>query len=144
MAPTRRFVRVMGLGRKLDNTLPNEMARLSKFEIELYRRVFAKSALTQRDDDPPSRDCPAEAHKTLDRRRTCSDCINQPCERMAERGLADNGSALAKNLRPKCGAKTRAGGKCQARIVPGKRRCRLHGGLSTGPKRRGRSAHGTG
>lgn len=46
-----------------------------------------------------------------------------------------------KSERPKCGAKTRAGGKCQARAVwnkakdkPKNGRCRLHGGLSTGPK----------
>lgn len=34
----------------------------------------------------------------------------------------------------KCGAKTRAGGECQASPMPGKRRCKLHGGMSTGPK----------
>lgn len=33
-----------------------------------------------------------------------------------------------------CGAKTKAGGPCQRPAVSGKRRCRLHGGLSTGPK----------
>lgn len=43
--------------------------------------------------------------------------------------------------RPKCGAKRRAGGRCEARAVwdpeanaPRNGRCRLHGGLSTGPK----------
>jgi hypothetical protein len=35
--------------------------------------------------------------------------------------------------RSRCGAKTRAGGPCLMRVVPGKARCRLHGGLSTGP-----------
>jgi len=35
--------------------------------------------------------------------------------------------------RPRCGAKTRAGGSCLVRIEPGKARCRFHGGLSTGP-----------
>lgn len=34
----------------------------------------------------------------------------------------------------KCGARTRDGGKCQMRPEDGKDRCRLHGGLSTGPK----------
>ena len=29
---------------------------------------------------------------------------------------------------PRCGAKTRAGGKCQAPAVTGKARCRMHGG----------------
>ncbi len=36
--------------------------------------------------------------------------------------------------RPRCGAKTRAGGACLVRAEPGKARCRFHGGLSTGPK----------
>lgn len=34
---------------------------------------------------------------------------------------------------PKCGATTRKGGKCQREALPGKRRCALHGGKSTGP-----------
>ncbi len=34
----------------------------------------------------------------------------------------------------KCGAKTRSGTRCGKYPVAGKRRCRLHGGLSTGPK----------
>ena len=34
----------------------------------------------------------------------------------------------------RCGAKTRAGGKCQRWPNKGKRRCKLHGGMSTGPK----------
>ena len=34
----------------------------------------------------------------------------------------------------KCAAKTRNGYFCQNRPVNGKLRCRLHGGLSTGPK----------
>ena len=35
---------------------------------------------------------------------------------------------------PRCGAKTRQGTACRGPAVRGKRRCRLHGGLSTGPK----------
>lgn len=34
---------------------------------------------------------------------------------------------------PRCGAKRRDGGRCQAPAMPNGR-CRLHGGLSTGPK----------
>lgn len=37
---------------------------------------------------------------------------------------------------PKCGATTRTGGKCQRKALPGKRRCALHGGKSTGPKKK--------
>ena len=41
---------------------------------------------------------------------------------------------LPKSARPLCGARTRAGGQCQARAVEGRERCRMHGGLSTGAK----------
>ena len=34
----------------------------------------------------------------------------------------------------RCGARTRSGAPCAKFPVEGKRRCRLHGGLSTGPK----------
>ena len=34
----------------------------------------------------------------------------------------------------RCGAKTRKGTSCQKPPLTGKARCRLHGGLSTGPK----------
>ncbi|WP_443701117.1 HGGxSTG domain-containing protein [Pseudomonas sp.] len=35
-----------------------------------------------------------------------------------------------------CGAKTRAGTPCKRRDLYDSGRCRLHGGLSTGPKRK--------
>ena len=34
----------------------------------------------------------------------------------------------------RCGAKTRRGTACQKPPIQGKTRCRLHGGLSTGPR----------
>jgi hypothetical protein len=42
-----------------------------------------------------------------------------------------------KNLKraPRCGAMTRAGGICQRPPLSGRRRCRLHGGLSPGAPR---------
>ena len=38
------------------------------------------------------------------------------------------------NLRgvPRCGARTRVGGPCQCPAMRGRKRCRLHGGLSPG------------
>ena len=39
-----------------------------------------------------------------------------------------------KNINRLCGAKTRSGTPCAKFPIQGKRRCRLHGGLSTGPK----------
>jgi hypothetical protein len=45
--------------------------------------------------------------------------------------------AQLENIRsaPRCGAKTRAGGACQCPAVRGRRRCRIHGGLSPGAPR---------
>ena len=34
----------------------------------------------------------------------------------------------------RCGAQTRKGGPCKAQRLPGKTRCRFHGGMSTGPR----------
>lgn len=43
--------------------------------------------------------------------------------------------AYDSGLRVQCGAKRhRDGQPCQAKSEPGKRRCRFHGGRSTGPK----------
>ena len=49
-------------------------------------------------------------------------------------GLSRTGLPLKRKFRPRCCAKTRAGAPCLMRVVPGKRRCRFHGGMSTGPK----------
>uniref|UniRef100_UPI00406CDA23 HGGxSTG domain-containing protein n=1 Tax=Phaeobacter sp. PT47_59 TaxID=3029979 RepID=UPI00406CDA23 len=44
------------------------------------------------------------------------------------------GSAGAQTFSKQCGARTRKGTACRSRPIPGKRRCRFHGGLSSGPK----------
>ncbi len=54
----------------------------------------------------------------------------------------DSGDPVTpKRERPKCGARTRAGGRCKApatwdyeRDRPRSGRCRMHGGLATGPR----------
>ncbi len=38
------------------------------------------------------------------------------------------------SYRQKCGAMTRKGTPCRCKPLPGKRRCKFHGGASTGPK----------
>ncbi|PLL13660.1 hypothetical protein C0V75_09905 [Tabrizicola sp. TH137] len=54
---------------------------------------------------------------------------------MKARGVADDGSTpLPHNDRPICGARTRQGHQCKNKIVPGRTKCKFHGGLSTGPK----------
>ena len=49
--------------------------------------------------------------------------------------------------RKRCGARARSrgGAPCQCKVVPGRTRCKLHGGMSTGPKTpegRARSSEG--
>jgi hypothetical protein len=43
----------------------------------------------------------------------------------------------------RCGAKTRTGARCQSPPVPGRKRCRLHGGLSPGAPRGSRNGNYT-
>ena len=50
-------------------------------------------------------------------------------------GRLKNGNAPGDfSKAPRCGAKTRRGTPCQCPAMAGKRRCRLHGGKSTGPR----------
>ncbi|PZO63519.1 MAG: hypothetical protein DI498_13295 [Paracoccus denitrificans] len=44
------------------------------------------------------------------------------------------GAEIAEAERPKCGARTHSGTACRSPGEDGRTRCRLHGGLSTGPK----------
>ncbi len=62
-------------------------------------------------------------------------------ERILEMEPPEAGWATPKSERPRCGARCRARHKCRARAVwdkerdrPVNGRCRMHGGLSTGPK----------
>jgi hypothetical protein len=71
------------------------------------------------------------------RKTTCSQpaCgIGASCVAMRVIGLAGDGSPLRRKDRPCCGARNRQGLPCAVRVEPGKKRCRFHGGLSTGPR----------
>jgi hypothetical protein len=70
-------------------------------------------------------------------RRTCANhrCrMGADCRELCALGLKGNRSPLPRRERPLCGAHNRQGNPCSVRVEPGKRRCRFHGGLSTGPK----------
>lgn len=55
--------------------------------------------------------------------------------REPRRGWLKNGNPVGDFMTaPRCGARTRAGGCCRCPAVKGRRRCRLHGGLSTGAR----------
>lgn len=74
--------------------------------------------------------CPSEKRELTCRDTACK--VGSRCANMRARGLYGDGQPLPRQELPACGAKTRARGECRMRVVPGKRRCRLHGGSSTG------------
>lgn len=76
--------------------------------------------------------CPGRKRQVACDRKECR--MGASCSVMALKGQYGDGSAKPRRQRPICGAKTRSGGACAMRVEPGKHRCRLHGGLSTGPK----------
>jgi hypothetical protein len=78
--------------------------------------------------------CSATAHLDPDHQRTCTDCNGKICEQMQAKGVDEDGKPLPMQARPTCGAKTRMGGTCCHKVIPGKTRCRFHGGKSTGPR----------
>jgi hypothetical protein len=54
--------------------------------------------------------------------------------RLPGRGWLKNGNRPGNpDNAPRCGAKTRAGTPCRAAAIPNGR-CRMHGGMSTGPR----------
>lgn len=66
-----------------------------------------------------------------------SDPWQPKLDAQAEAALSSMKERLAQRLarlRMTCGARTRAGGECQNKSEPGKRRCKFHGGRSTGAK----------
>ncbi|MCJ1900966.1 helix-turn-helix transcriptional regulator [Paracoccus versutus] len=74
-------------------------------------------------------------------RDTCArDGLLSPAKRMAALAEAQlaafkaREAARAGKRRVICGAKTRKGTPCKAKSIPGKRRCKFHGGMSTGAR----------
>ena len=102
-------------------------ARLSALLMELRQKEIA--AMRAR-----WRDCPATMHLPQDARRSCGGCKDVVCMRMREKGLNETSTALPYAHRPNCGAMTRSGRPCANKVIPSKKRCKFHGGLSSGPK----------
>lgn len=105
---------------------------------DIVRRVLEERDAEEAANRRRYRRCPMTAHLHENYRRVCDDpaCLEGHCVERVALGLNDEGEPLKRKDRPLCGAKTRSSGKCQMRVEPGKHRCRLHGGLSTGPKTR--------
>ncbi|MEX3007202.1 HGGxSTG domain-containing protein [Hoeflea sp. TYP-13] len=78
--------------------------------------------------------CPFLVLRTNAYNPICVHCHEGECKQMHAVGLDIEGNPLPEEQRPECRAKTKAGGPCTKHVIPGKRRCANHGGLSTGPK----------
>ena len=55
--------------------------------------------------------------------------------------MSDYPAVKAMNLAARCGARNRAGGRCAAPAMRGRRRCRLHGGKATGAPKGNQNAY---
>lgn len=110
------------------------MARPTKADIDLRARLAAERQSLLDDLRTAWRLCPATAHLHPNYQRTCHDCLGAGCAVLLARGLAEDGTALPWSERPDCGAKSRTGLSCKNKVIPGKHRCKLHGGSSTGPR----------
>ncbi|MEW9919357.1 HGGxSTG domain-containing protein [Marimonas sp. MJW-29] len=111
------------------------MGRRSRWFTELIERIRSEVENETRSRLCSScRLCPATKDLPIDKHRYCYVCDSSSCQTLYQKGIGDDGSPLPKKKRPDCSAKTRSGTLCKAKVVPGKKRCRLHGGLSTGPK----------
>lgn len=71
----------------------------------------------------------------VDRFRTAFGLANvlTPKSPWVARFLPEN-NGEAEHEHKLCGAKTRKGGTCRQKALPGRTRCKFHGGMSTGPK----------
>lgn len=64
-----------------------------------------------------------------------------PQRAITRRGVLKHGNTPGDpSTAPRCGARTRRGTPCQGPAVHGKRRCRMHGGLSPGPPKGSQNA----
>ncbi|WP_319825926.1 HGGxSTG domain-containing protein [Thalassovita sp.] len=59
---------------------------------------------------------------------------NVTTTRAWDRVLSKVGYFRPSQAQRRCGAKTRKGTPCRAKSLPGKKRCKFHGGASTGPR----------
>lgn len=111
----------------------------SKLAAEIMRRVDEATALRDAEHEPEGPawfTCPGRKPGRWGTNTCWADHCRggERCEIMARRGLDGEGRPLPLGERPACRARSRAGHPCRQKVVPGKRRCRFHGGLSTGPK----------
>jgi hypothetical protein len=76
--------------------------------------------------------CPGSKGQSTCSNRQCR--VGAACQKLHSLGLSGDFAPLPRKKRPVCAARNRHGKPCHMRVEPGKRRCRFHGGLSTGPK----------
>ena len=98
----------------------------------ILRELQEEWAERRRQDKPRIRVCPAHVRKIGS--MPCTTCVGTVCAKRAALGLDDDGRPLPVSQRPDCAAMTRRGAICRNKVIPGKRRCKFHGGLSTGPR----------
>ena len=131
--------------RKAAKLTQAELAKLAGVSRDTVQYWEAKDRVPLRYGAPAKfaevLDLPEDAgfsdHSARARGRAVSDPWQARLDAQAEAALSRMQERLAQRaarLRVTCGAKTRAGGECRNKSEPGKRRCKFHGGKSTGAK----------
>ncbi|CAB4346920.1 unannotated protein [freshwater metagenome] len=139
----------------MQTTWKNPISSLRKLEKQRLEEARADEELRQRqiqeiiDEGPPPGSgispanwadwhrhrfvcCPKTRFRYICDRVDCG--AGGTCQEMTAVGLRGDGASLPRKLRPICSARNREGDRCGVRVEPGKRVCRFHGGLSTGPR----------
>lgn len=65
--------------------------------------------------------------------QSISDVIEREVERQMQEFYAREAERASKRRQP-CLARTRKGHSCRLKSEPGRKRCKFHGGMSTGPR----------
>lgn len=103
-------------------------------DLERRRQVPEEGEWLHPNSTVPFRRCPFKEVAGRSHQDICLTCLTGGCRDLQALGLDDDGTPLPTSARPRCGAKNRQGSPCKLPVEPGMRRCRFHGGASTGPK----------
>lgn len=112
---------------------PNSLAGTNSAVLDAILQEWA--SLTGLNNQCLERPMTSEATPEFSYRSAHARMTSEPLPNWLLRSMAQNENRTKQVARVRCGAKRhRDGQSCKALSEPGKRRCRFHGGRSTGPR----------
>ena len=82
----------------------------------------------------PTKEAAEITRRAMEDYREYLESLRRELHQLHVTGLEGYAARSPETLSATCGAKNRSGGTCLHKAIPGKTRCRFHGGKSTGPK----------